>query len=535
MKTQLSIDIPSGAMTRTFAGAAVPPANVPQFVVGDIMDLDIQFTAGSQIVTDTVLAGSALLKVGLRVQTSDGPLLAVNGPYVLANGIATTTLSLSTAEIQALIAALPDSPPRSVEVYLEVEVSSADADAWRLTVFQQQVRLLGEVNMSDDEPPPAAAASAATAEAYAAAAAESAAAAAASAASIPAPTTLNSTHASTNDAGDLTIAPTSRNHTEVVAVTGSARDSNFILATADRSAGDRLTVLLDLTDAESGIALTPVSGATALLPAGLFPGQVFRTSGIAVPVAFAFVFDGTDWVFVAASDTPTQIKTGGVIIPTNYLGEGTAIDFDFRSNSKTIAADGVTLTVSGSPAAGAWTRVEIINSDNESDHAVGIPSSTTLNSTAAITSVTLKAGGRLVLSFEKTASGYNVYGDPPGAVNLASDVTGILPASSVGGWPVVTDATTARMLALTDDKSYLRFTSNSAITVTVPKQATVAWLGSTAFALEPAGDGTITAAGEDEDVTINTETTLSSAGRFATMFLIRVDENVWTLVGGAAA
>ena len=99
----------------------------------------------------------------------------------------------------------------------------------------------------------------------------------------------------------------------------------------------------------------------------------------------------------------------------------------------------------------------------------------------------------------------------------------------------MTDATTARMLALTDDKSYLRFTSNSAITVTVPKQATVAWLGSTAFALEPAGDGTITVAGEDEDVTINTETTLSSAGQFSVLMLIRVAENIWTLVGGAVA
>lgn len=286
-----------------------------------------------------------------------------------------------------------------------------------------------------------AASSAADAEAASTAAAASATEAAEAVAAIPDSATITSAHASTNDAGDLTITPTSRNHTEVVAVTGEARTSALVLDTTGRADGDRLTVVLDLTDAVSDILLNPTSGSTAVLPADNFPGQVFRTNGLALPFAATFGFRGTAWEFIGASNLPTEVKLGGLVIPTNFLGSGTAIDFDFRANSKTVAADGTTLTVAGAPTTGAWTRVEIVNSD-EADHTVGIPSSSTLNSTAAITSVTVKAGGRLVLSFEKTSGGYNVYGDPPGAVDLTADVTGVLPSAN-GGVPQALSATDA--------------------------------------------------------------------------------------------
>lgn len=129
-------------------------------------------------------------------------------------------------------------------------------------------------------------------------------------------------------------------------------------------------------------------------------------------------------------------NSGSVAIPINYLGAGTIFNFNVLENSKSVSADGVVLTASGSPPPGAalWTRLELINTDSGGSHAVGIPSSLTLNSTSPITSVTLPASGRLTLSFKKTATDCYVYGDPPGAVDLTTDVTGVLPKAN-GGVP----------------------------------------------------------------------------------------------------
>lgn len=59
---------------------------------------------------------------------------------------------------------------------------------------------------------------------------------------------------------------------------------------------------------------------------------------------------------------------------------------------------------------------------------------------------------------------------------------------------VITESTTARTLALTDAKKYIRLTNGSSCTITLPAQATVAWLADTelAFYVAAAGIPTIT-------------------------------------------
>jgi hypothetical protein len=95
---------------------------------------------------------------------------------------------------------------------------------------------------------------------------------------------------------------------------------------------------------------------------------------------------------------------------------------------------------------------------------------------------------------------------------------------------VVTDATTARTLGLTDAQKYLRFTNAGAVAVTVPLQATVAWAADTEIILFQSGTGPITVAGA-VGVTINTPETLVSGKRYATMTLKRVASNEWDLSG----
>ncbi len=63
------------------------------------------------------------------------------------------------------------------------------------------------------------------------------------------PATIGST---INNAGNSTIVPASAVHIEVVTIGGAARASHFILSTAGRSTGDRLTLLF-VNPATAGI------------------------------------------------------------------------------------------------------------------------------------------------------------------------------------------------------------------------------------------------------------------------------------------
>ncbi len=63
------------------------------------------------------------------------------------------------------------------------------------------------------------------------------------------PTTVGST---INNAGNSTIVPASANHIEIITIGGVARTSHFILSTAGRVTGDRLTLLF-VNPATSGI------------------------------------------------------------------------------------------------------------------------------------------------------------------------------------------------------------------------------------------------------------------------------------------
>jgi len=118
------------------------------------------------------------------------------------------------------------------------------------------------------------------------------------------------------------------------------------------------------------------------------------------------------------------------------------------------------------------------------------------------------------------------------AIATDSEVTTAVEAARY--MALVTDATTARTLVLTDAGKYLSFTSSSAVNVVVPPQASVAWVADTEIVLEQAGTGQVTIVA-GSGVTINSSLTLKTNARYSIIALKRTASNVWTLGGDRAA
>lgn len=97
---------------------------------------------------------------------------------------------------------------------------------------------------------------------------------------------------------------------------------------------------------------------------------------------------------------------------------------------------------------------------------------------------------------------------------------------------IITDATTARTLSFADRGCLLRFTSESAVTVTVPLNSSVAFLvGETINGIQAStGQVAIVGAG---GVTINKPTDYNAKTRAqgAPWCLIKVAADVWDLIG----
>lgn len=104
----------------------------------------------------------------------------------------------------------------------------------------------------------------------------------------------------------------------------------------------------------------------------------------------------------------------------------------------------------------------------------------------------------------------------------------------VAAFPIVTESTTARTLGLADAQTYIRTTNAAAVNITVPPQASVAWVASTEIIIFVAGTGQVTLVA-GAGVTINTPESLKSAKRFSTLTLKRVAADVWDLSGNLEA
>lgn len=134
----------------------------------------------------------------------------------------------------------------------------------------------------------------------------------------------------------------------------------------------------------------------------------------------------------------------------------------------------------------------------------------------------------------RTAAGLGNVDNTSDANKPISSATQAALDAKIGRFATITESTTARTLGLTDAQKYIRTTSSSATTITVPPQASVAWLADTEIVITQTGTGQVTIAA-GAGVTINTAETLKSAKRYAAMTLKRVAENAWDLFGNLEA
>lgn len=100
---------------------------------------------------------------------------------------------------------------------------------------------------------------------------------------------------------------------------------------------------------------------------------------------------------------------------------------------------------------------------------------------------------------------------------------------------VQNDATTARTLGLADINAHLLFSSGSAVTVTVPANASAAFPVGATVDLEQSGAGQVSVAGAS-GVTINKPPgkSAATAAQYAVVRLRKVGHNTWTLFGELA-
>lgn len=95
---------------------------------------------------------------------------------------------------------------------------------------------------------------------------------------------------------------------------------------------------------------------------------------------------------------------------------------------------------------------------------------------------------------------------------------------------VIMDGTTSRTLAESDAYSYIRHTSNSPITVTVPVNVGAFEMG-TEIEFEQSGTGEITFIGVNGVTITSFNSAYTTAGQYATAVLKLVDEDLWILSG----
>lgn len=110
--------------------------------------------------------------------------------------------------------------------------------------------------------------------------------------------------------------------------------------------------------------------------------------------------------------TPTLsgvVTTDGAALQTSNAMGALAVDVTKGVNTKTISADS-TLTFSATPSTDTWFSLLLTNSDTN-PHTITIPSSYSLALQATITTFVVAASARVLLTWRRNASGYELFGD----------------------------------------------------------------------------------------------------------------------------
>lgn len=114
--------------------------------------------------------------------------------------------------------------------------------------------------------------------------------------------------------------------------------------------------------------------------------------------------------------------------------------------------------------------------------------------------------------------------------DFAVEVNELITAANYPRPNVRTETTTARTLSETDENAIIVFTNASAITVTLPENATTELPVGFISHLHQQAAGVITVAGAGA-VTVNSSRSLNTAGQYSALSVMKIATDDWVVVG----
>jgi hypothetical protein len=333
--------------------------------------------------------------------------------------------------------------------------------------------------------------------------------------------------------GQTTVAADSTNDT----LTLAAASSNIVLTT-DAST-DTVTIGLASTPSVDGIVLgtsgiLSSSGSISLGTGDLSCDKV-TTTGLAelnsalissLTVSGNISFTGGVTTTLGPDNSlpsdPTDFlirSNGNVDVVLDYDDDESSQAFRVKDGDNNIMfsvdEDGISVA-NGTSSTGAVIRLGEATANGT--NYVGIQAPASLAANVTYTLPTADGTSGQVLSTNGS-----------GTLSWATDASGGGASYSA----VRTQSGTTYTLVLGDAGDYIQTTSTTAVTITVPTQASVTWAADTEIYFEQNNTGQITFVGAS-GVTINSSETLKTFARYSVVALKRVASDVWTLTGERA-
>lgn len=342
--------------------------------------------------------------------------------------------------------------------------------------------------------------------------------------------------------------------TDSITITNSVTAPNtfgtIAVATQSNVVADSTTDTLTLAAAGGMTITTNATTDTITLDSARLDDDNVTLSGVRT-----VDLNGENFYFRNGSDTvidmePDVIKMCDVNVQSVYTGEGAFMRLWEASSN------GLNYVGFKAPASLAASTSWILPSaDGTSAQVLQTNGAGTLSFVSLMTTAATASVGAYLELKEAANNGTN-YIRLQAPATLAADKTYTLPAtdgsngdrlttdgSGTLSWSAVTTGAsystvrtqsgTSYTLVLGDAGDYIQTTSTTAVTITVPTQASVTWAADTEIYFEQNNTGQITFLGAS-GVTINSSETLKTFARYSVVALKRVAENVWTLTGERA-
>lgn len=235
-----------------------------------------------------------------------------------------------------------------------------------------------------------------------------------------------------------------------------------------------------------------------------------------------------DDITVSSASVTYQVGSSGTTVPTGTW-----------QNSVPTVSQGSYL----------WTRTIVNYSDGNGTTAYSV-ARMGVDGTGAVSTingVSPDGSGNVSLTASDVGAMADTYTAPVTSVNGQTGTVSISPASiSAAGLDsdskvlaaqassAIVSKTASFTLALANAGRFIKVTASSAVTVTIPTNASVAFPVGTEIEIAQIGAGAVTIAGASGVTIDSLDSMVNLAGQYATVCLKKLDTNVWLLAGALA-